>query len=126
MTQKLVSLLERCGYKRIYSGVLAQLIKSGKGTARELERECDLRQPEVSLAISYFSEKKWITPSPVESETGRGRPTLLYTLIPVETLFLKIQEEQQAHILNIQSTMSELKAAMIPEQKGESQSKKEL
>jgi predicted transcriptional regulator len=113
MTTKLVELLMKCGFIRIRAGVLAQLIKTGKGTARELERECDLRQPEVSLALGYFAEKKWVTTSPVESESGRGRPTLLYTLIPVEILFQKIQEEQQAHIKQMQDTLAELKSAMM-------------
>lgn len=113
MTQKLEQLLMKCGFIRIRAGVLAQLIKVKKGTARELEKACDLRQPEVSLALSFLVEKKWATTSQVETESGRGRPTLLYTLIAPEILFQEIQNEQQAQIKQMQDTLNELRAMMV-------------
>lgn len=113
MTAKLVELLLKCGFIRIRANVLAQLILVGKSTARDLERNCDLRQPEVSLAISYLLEKKWVTATQGESESGRGRPTLHYTLISPALLFQEIQKDQQHQIKQIQETLEELKKAMM-------------
>ena len=114
MTQKLSTLLEKCGYRRILAGTLAYLVQTGKPqTAREIERSLDLRQPEISIALSQLVERSWITVS--KQETGaQGRPTLMYQLIPVEQLYQNIQKEQHLQIKTIQDTLNELRLAMIP------------
>lgn len=119
MTQKLVGLLERCGYRRIHATVLAQLIKVGKSTARDLEKSCDLRQPEVSLATSYLIEKKWVTATSIDSDEKRGRPTILYTLLPAEKVYEFISKERMKTVTDIGNTLTELKLAMIPQVQGE-------
>jgi len=115
---KLVGLLNQCGVSPLpRAKVLAYFIEN-KGvqiTSRELERAVDLRQPEVSLALGAFTERKWITElKPKESE-GKGRPTKLYVLgVPAEAIYLSISKTVEKEYKEKTGLLEQLKIAMIP------------
>lgn len=48
-------------------------------TARDMERICDLRQPEVSIALTDLMKKKWIKVINLITE-NKGRPIKVYHL----------------------------------------------
>ena len=48
-------------------------------TSRDLERIADLRQPEVSVAITGLSKKNWVCVSSLITE-NKGRPVKLFKL----------------------------------------------
>jgi predicted transcriptional regulator len=91
-------------------------------TSRDIERDTDLRQPPVAISLGSLVERKWVQKIPVDKKSS------LYQIKDIKSVFDGIEKEQQRNILDVQSTMSKLKAAMIPEPKGESQKeqKKEL
>lgn len=95
--------------------VLAHFLKErGKElTARDIERATDLRQPEVSLALSAFIERKWIVDQKPK-EVDKGRPSKQYILaIPAETLFQSIEGTIVKEAKEKQELLAELKRAMM-------------
>ena len=119
MTKKLIELLFACGISPLpRAKVLAHFIHS-KGveiTSRQLERDCDLRQPEVSLALSAFLDRKWITEKPPKEtpEKKGGRPTKLYVLgIPPDAIYLSISKTIEKDYKDKSELLVQLKTAMI-------------
>lgn len=117
MTKALSELLFACGIVPMTRAkVLATFIHSkGKElTARELERQCDLRQPEVSLALSAFIDRKWITVIAGKEKEGKGRPTKVYVLgVPAEAIYLSISTTIDTDYKRKSELLIKLKSAMI-------------
>lgn len=68
--QKISELLINAGTDRIIAGVIEVLADGKWHSMREIERTADLRQPEVSGAISHLSEYVELR----NSKGARGRP----------------------------------------------------
>jgi predicted transcriptional regulator len=83
--------------------------------SRDIERDADLRQPPVAIALGALVERGWVTKTPVDKKSS------LYRIDNIELVFNGISAEQQRSILDVKSTLSKLKAAMIPQKQGESQ-----
>jgi predicted transcriptional regulator len=128
---KLVGLLFSCGVAPLpRAKVLAHFIEH-RGieiTSRELERAVDLRQPEVSLALSAFTERKWVTELKPKTAETKGRPTKLYILgIPVEMIYQSISKTIEKDFKEKTVLLEQLRTAMIQSKPviGESSVKKE-
>ena len=68
--QKISELLINAGTDRVIAGVIEVLADGKWQSMREIERTADLRQPEVSSAISHLSEYVELR----NSKGARGRP----------------------------------------------------
>jgi len=68
-----------CGLKRTEAKVLIFLLKNKSGKSRDIEREMDMRQPEVSSAMNLFKKKHWIKIKTIKP-SGKGRPINVYSL----------------------------------------------
>lgn len=68
--QKISELLINAGTDRVIAGVIEVLADGKWHTMREIERAADLRQPEVSGAISHLSEYVELR----NAKGARGRP----------------------------------------------------
>ena len=116
MTAKVSELLEKCGFIKTTSLVLSYLIDN-QGTpssAFSIERKTMLRQPQVSLSLSYLKEKKWVAISEGVVEEGKaGRPEKLYRLTNPEKIFESIEKDLQKEIAEKQDILIKLKSAMI-------------
>ena len=122
---KILSLLQRCGYRRTIAAVLTHLIEhQGKQTtSKDIEESMGLRQPEVTIAMRTLLDKRWVvTEVAARPEDKRGPPTYTYKLADAELVYSGIAKEQQKNVIDIQNVLKQLYAAMIPpEKKGESQ-----
>ena len=67
------------GLKKNTARVLVLLLWDLDLTARDMERVCDLRQPEVSIAITDLMKKRWIRVISQITE-NKGRPIKIYHL----------------------------------------------
>jgi len=127
---KILALLQKCGYRRTIAATLAYLIEhqNQQSTSKSIEEETGLRQPEVTIAMKALVEKHWVVSMvAARPEDKRGPPTYSYILTDAEKVFDGISSEQQKNIIDIKSTLLTLRAAMIPAEKpSESQNKKEL
>lgn len=71
--------LIQLGLQTHTASVLTCLHFHGASTSRDLQTQCDLRQPDVSIAINELREMNLIIHSPI-NQTNRGRPAHMYRL----------------------------------------------
>ncbi|MEN6611646.1 MAG: ArsR family transcriptional regulator [Methanoregulaceae archaeon] len=77
--EEFATILTDLGMKRNVAKVLVYLANTDEATSRNIERGTDLRQPEVSIAMGYLLEKKWVSCRESKSES-KGRPVKIYKL----------------------------------------------
>jgi len=77
--EEIISLLIDVGLKKDEARLLMVFFRGLEQTSRDLERICELRQPEVSNAIMSLTKRNWIFISCLN--TGHvGRPENIYAL----------------------------------------------
>ena len=72
-------LLASLGVPKNQAIVLVYLSQQPAATSRAIERGTDLRQPEVSVAMSGLIEKGWVEYKESKSES-KGRPVKVYRM----------------------------------------------
>jgi len=72
-------LLTKVGLKKNAAKILVYLANAHTATSRDIERATELRQPEVSIAMSVLMDEKWIDYQENKSE-NKGRPEKTYSL----------------------------------------------
>jgi predicted transcriptional regulator len=77
--EEVISLLVEIGLKTNEARILVVFFRGSEQTSRELERIADLRQPEVSVAITGLSKRNWVCVSSLITE-NKGRPVKLFRL----------------------------------------------
>ncbi len=75
--EEIADLFWDIGLRRNSARVLTLLIKDVDMTSREIERVVDLRQPEVSIAITDLMKKRWVRIDHQITE-NKGRPMKVY------------------------------------------------
>ncbi|MDD1728183.1 MAG: hypothetical protein LUQ50_03825 [Methanospirillum sp.] len=78
--EEIADLFWDIGLKRNTARVLVLMIKDMDLTSREIERVVDLRQPEVSIALTDLMKKKWVRIVRQITE-NKGRPVKIYHLV---------------------------------------------
>ena len=90
-----VYLLRSLGVQRNVAKVITYLAAAGESTSREIERGCDMRQPEISIAMRELRRKNWISEQEVKGE-GKGRPSKVYVLTtPADEIIKSIEDERR-------------------------------
>lgn len=74
-----VSDLRNLGIQRNVALTLVYLLHVGEASSREIEIGTGLRQPEISLALSFMSDNGWIE-SRMTKVSKKGRPLKVYSL----------------------------------------------
>lgn len=77
--EQLVSILQEIGMKKNDARVLGLMFQGYERTPHQIERETDLRQPEVSLALSYLTKQHWVQVVRHLTE-NKGRPVKVFQL----------------------------------------------
>jgi len=93
MSKEKADILALTGLRHYEAKTLLYLFNHGKAYSRDIEREMDLRQPEVSSAMSDFIKKGWVGKKPIDAQ-GKGRPTILYTLKKEKTIIIMELKEK--------------------------------
>ena len=95
--EEIIRLLTATGMKKNAAKAMVVVMKTPGITSRAIEREADLRQPDVSIVMNYFGKRGWITSH--ESLPGKGRPAIVYDLAkPLAEIMMDIEEEQKARV----------------------------
>ncbi len=88
---EIFELLERIGLKPNESRVLVLFLRGEALTSREIERYADLRQPEVSIALTALSTRGWVCTASTIAQ-NKGRPIKLFTLaLPAPEIMYQIK-----------------------------------
>jgi predicted transcriptional regulator len=98
--EEFADLLTRIGTKRNVSKVLVYLANTPEATSRDIERGTDLRQPEVSIAMTAMIEQKWVKSRENKAE-NKGRPVKIYKLaLPISEIMDNIERDKKAEADN--------------------------
>lgn len=98
--EEFADLLTKIGIKRNVSKVLVYLANTPEATSRDIERGTDLRQPEVSIAMTTMLEQKWVENRENKAET-KGRPVKIYKLaLPVNEIMDQIEGDKRDEATN--------------------------
>lgn len=91
--EEIIEILGKIGLKRNEARVLVIFLRGMDLTSREIERMADLRQPEVSIAITALTRRNWICTATLITE-NKGRPVKVFRLAePVEKILFQIKSE---------------------------------
>lgn len=97
-----------CGLKRAEAKVLIYLFKHNTAFSRNIEHEMDLRQPEVSLAMSAFLKRKWIKLRYLKKKS-KGRPTIEYRLVVKKyKILLQLKKEVNDRLKKLYNVLDNL------------------
>ncbi len=98
--EEFANLLIRIGIKRNVAKVLVYLAHTPEATSRDIERGTDLRQPEVSIAMAFMIEQKWVESRETKAE-NKGRPVKIYKLaLPISEIMDIIEKEKKEEATN--------------------------
>lgn len=96
--EELVNLLIQIGTQKNVAKVLVFLANAKKATQKMIERGADLRQSEVSMAISRMKERGWVAETQVPSEK-KGRPNKQYRLaLPLRQIITSLEHAAREHV----------------------------
>ncbi|HOT07361.1 MAG: hypothetical protein A4E45_00195 [Methanosaeta sp. PtaB.Bin039] len=91
--EEFTAMLMQVGLRRNVAKVLAYLSSVKEATSREIEIGSDLRQPEVSIAMSELRELGWISERD-EKNPGKGRPYRIYRLQSSMAQIIELLEQR--------------------------------
>ena len=91
--EEFTAVLMQVGLRRNVAKVLAYLSSVKEATSREIEIGSDLRQPEVSIAMSELRELGWISERD-EKNPGKGRPYRIYRLQSSMAQIIELLEQR--------------------------------
>ena len=114
--------LIQLGLQTHTASVLTCLHYHGASTSRDLQTQCDLRQPDVSIAINELREMNLIIHSPI-NQSNRGRPAHMYRLRHSleQSLqpFIRLAEIRAQQILSGIDSVQKIVASISNEQASE-------
>lgn len=95
--EEFVNVLIDLGTKWPVARVLVYLLNREEGTMRDIENVANMRQSEVSHAVSYMVEQGWVRTEDVRPEKI-GRPIKIVSLaIPRDEIARTIGDEKKNH-----------------------------
>ncbi len=98
--EEFADLLCKIGIGKNASKVIVYLANTHETTSRDIERGTDLRQPEVSMAMTTLMKLKWIE-SREERHQKEGRPVKIYSLaLPISQVVDRIERSKMAKVNN--------------------------
>jgi predicted transcriptional regulator len=92
--EQFIDLLVRIGTKKTIAKILVFMVNNRKATIAEIEHGADMRQPEISMAMKYLIERKWIGSCEIRSTT-QGRPLKIYELTKSRSEILDIIQTEK-------------------------------
>ncbi len=77
--EEIFDILGKIGLKPNEARVLVLFLRGKELTSREVERYTNLRQPEVSVALTALSKREWVCTSSTITQS-KGRPIKIFKL----------------------------------------------
>ena len=107
--EEFADLLTRIGTKRNVAKVLVYLANTPEATSRDIERGTDLRQPEVSIAMTDMLKHKWVESRENRAET-KGRPVKIYKLaLPISVIIDRIESDKKSEATDQLNMITQLR-----------------
>ena len=107
-SHEMIDLLISLGVSHNIAKTLICLHKHGPSKSIDLQRRCELRQPDVSVAIGRLNELGVVNIVPMNSK-GRGRPSHIYELsMPLDEALVPFRRQASERLILIQNQLSRL------------------
>ena len=107
-SHEMIDLLISLGVSHNIAKTLICLHKHGPSKSIDLQRRCELRQPDVSIAIGRLNELGVVNIVPMNSK-GRGRPSHIYELsMPLDEALVPFRRQASERLIVIQNQLSRL------------------
>ncbi|MDD1703141.1 MAG: ArsR family transcriptional regulator [Methanoregula sp.] len=98
--EEFATLLIEIGTKKNVAKALVFLANIPEATSRAIERGTDLRQPEVSIAMHYLMNQRWVASRESKADS-KGRPVKIYVLAkPIAEIMDSIEKEKKKEATN--------------------------
>lgn len=111
--EKLAGLLIQMAVPRNVSKALVYMRGREETTSVEIEKNANLRQPEVSIAMRILKEHGWIIKRDIKKE-GKGRPVHGYRLAkPFNEIIKELEGEQRKKITDMQSVLGQIQNLVL-------------
>jgi predicted transcriptional regulator len=106
---ELIEALEAVGVRRNVAIIIVYLKDLDETTSRDIEKGSELRQPEVSIAMSKLREKGWIAEREIKRE-GKGRPMKIYRLtVSLDDIIGHYEEKKHFESAQMMQSIQRLK-----------------
>jgi|Deesub1362B_J571_1020462.scaffolds.fasta_scaffold00131_9 predicted transcriptional regulator len=106
--EKIVKLLTKAGINEKLARIVVFLSTVPEAVSRAIEREANLRQPEVSLAMKELKAMGWTDEEQVRTK-GKGRPFKVYRLKrPLKEVVGEVVERKRRELETIKRKLEEL------------------
>ncbi len=110
--ERIAELLAKMGISEKLARIVVLLSAVGEAGSRTIEREANLRQPEVSLGMKELRELGWVDERQVKNK-GKGRPFKLYRLKrPLKEIVSEVVERKRKEIKELEKRLEELEELM--------------
>ncbi|MFW5895606.1 MAG: MarR family transcriptional regulator [archaeon] len=107
--RKFTEILKKVDLKKKDTLCLLFIAKNNGVKSKKLEKETNLRQPEVSISVQNLREKGWVKKGKVETE-GKGRPTHVYKLNkPFQKIVSEILKKFDSKIEELEQDKTKIK-----------------
>ncbi len=110
----MAELLIKCGVNKNVASVLEYLSEVSEASTREIELNCNLRQPEVSMTMKILSDLGYIETKEVKYAKGKGRPRKVYRLKkPIKEIVNEIIKKKKEEISEIEEAIRKLEELVV-------------
>ena len=108
--EKVVKIFSGLGMPKNLAKTLMYISQANECRSAEIERNANLRQPEVSVAMQELQKKGWITRRDLKKK-GKGRPVHIYSLShPIDDIIKNFEGEKLKEVDNIKQDLNKLKS----------------
>jgi len=107
--KKIIKVFTDLGMPRNLAKTLMYISDTDECRSAEIERNANLRQPEVSVAMQELQRRGWVTKRDLKKK-GKGRPVHIYKLkYPIDDIVEDFEEIKLKEINHIKKDLDELK-----------------
>jgi len=107
--KKIIKVFTDLGMPRNLAKTLMYISNTDECRSAEIERNADLRQPEVSVAMQELQRKGWVIKRDLKKK-GKGRPVHIYQLkYPIDNILEDFEKQKIKEINHIKKDLEELR-----------------
>lgn len=107
--EKIIKVFTELGMPRNLAKTLLYISKVDECRSAEIEREANLRQPEVSVAMQELQRRGWIKKRDLKKK-GKGRPVHIYTMTSsIDDIVDTFEQEKLKEINSVKKDLDSLK-----------------
>jgi len=107
--KKIIKVFTELGMPRNLAKTLMYISSTEECRSAEIERNADLRQPEVSVAMQELQRRGWVAKRDLKKK-GKGRPVHIYQLrYPIDNIVEDFEKQKLKEINHVKKDLDELR-----------------